>query len=97
MAGLRFGGGAGRAGGDGDVVEAHEQRFAVHAFEADVQVVRQARQGGAVEAYASKLLQSREEPVLERRQPLLFLLYALEVDRAGGAEADDADGPLSPR
>ena len=38
VAGLQRGGGAGRAGGDSDVVDAHEERFAFDVDEAHVQV-----------------------------------------------------------
>src|SRR5580692_7861712 len=82
---------AGRAAGDGDVLDRHHHRFALDEVERDVEVPRQAVLVRAVQVHlVERALQLAEESLAKRGETRVLRRPLLHHDLAGDAEADDA-------
>src|SRR5262245_9120332 len=87
---LDAGRGARRARADGDILERHQQRFAVNAGEADVEVARQALDGMAVDENLVQLLVEMLPEALPKLQRAGSVAgHFLLSNRTGRAKADD--------
>src|SRR5487761_2029868 len=69
---LEAGGGAGRARGDGDFLDAHDQRLALDEVEADVEIARYAPVQVAVQVHFLDFAQPRPQAVAQAADALVL-------------------------
>ncbi len=84
--------GAGRAGGDGQVLERHDQRLALDVVEAEVEVVRHALLAAAVEVHLFHAFELGQETLGQRLDAHALGGHLFLGDAEGFAHADDLVG-----
>ena len=89
VAGFQAGGRAGRAAGDGQALDAHDQRLAFDVVEAHVQVVRHALRLVAIDEHLLHVFQTGQHAVVQRLYADVFNGHFFLGDAVGLAHADD--------